>query len=56
VSTITEIDSRQQSIAAALEEQSVTTNEVARGIVEAANGVGAMTDAVNQFARSAQSS
>jgi hypothetical protein len=56
VSTITEIDSRQQSIAAALEEQSVTTTEVARGIVEAANGVGAMTDAVNQFARSAQSS
>jgi methyl-accepting chemotaxis protein len=56
VSTITEIDARQQSIATALEEQSVTTNEVSQGIAEAANGVVTMTDAVNQFARSASTS
>jgi X-X-X-Leu-X-X-Gly heptad repeat protein len=34
----------------------VTTNEVSQGIAEAANGVVTMTDAVNQFARSASTS
>ena len=48
---INEIHSVQGVIAAAVEEQAVTTNEVNRSVQEAAMGTGGIADATSELAR-----